>query len=72
MAPAWAETRATLPEHVQRILGPERNVHLFGAMPRSIRWPDTELERDMLWGFSLLGDLPYTGVGKQLRASIIS
>ena len=59
---SWQETFKQLPEHVQSVLGPKKNLILFKEMLLSAGSPDAEsLIRELSAGFPLTGELPRSG-----------
>ena len=59
---SWREDFCTLPPHCQRVLGPNKNLHLLAEMVQSVDWPDDGLVHDLAFGFPLLGALPRAGI----------
>ena len=59
--PVWQRLRGSLDPHVQRVLGPEKNLLLFTEMLRACGSPDVHLPHCLAHGFPLLGRLPATG-----------
>ena len=49
--PLWARELALLPEHVQSVLGPKKNLLLLAEMLQAIQWPDQRLVVDLKQGF---------------------
>ena len=49
--PLWARELALLPEHVQSVLGPKKNLLLLAEMLQAIEWPDQALVEDLKRGF---------------------
>ena len=60
--PLWARELALLPEHVQSVLGPKKNLLLLAEMLQAIQWPDQRLVDDLKQGFPLTGAIPRSGV----------
>ena len=56
--PAWLRLRGSLDPHVQRVLGPDKNLLLFKEMLRACGSPDTHLPHCLAHGFPLLGHIP--------------
>ena len=59
--PAWQRLRGALAPHVQRVLGPDKNLLLFTEMLRACESPDVQLPHCLAHGFPLLGNIPATG-----------
>ena len=59
--PVWAQKFASLPAHVQSVLGPKKNLLVLAEMLEAISWPDVRLIADLQNGFPLLGEIPRSG-----------
>ena len=59
--PAWLRLRGSLDPHVQRVLGPEKNLLLFKEMLCASGSPDVHLPHHLAHGFPLLGTIPPSG-----------
>ena len=59
--PAWRTTWASLPPHVQSVLGPKKNLLLLAEMLDRAGSPDTLLVPHLTFGFPLIGQLPRSG-----------
>ena len=59
--PVWAHKFASLPAHVQSVLGPKKNLLVLAEMLEAISWPDVRLIADLQNGFPLLGEIPRSG-----------
>ena len=57
----WAERFRTLPEHVQSVLGPKKNLLLLQEMLHACESPDVNLFHNLVQGFPLVGKLPRSG-----------
>ena len=54
----WRRICASLPGHVQRVLGPEKNILLLSEMLRAAGSPDVDLPHCLTHGFALVGKMP--------------
>ena len=57
----WTSVFPNLPEHVQSVLGPKKNLLLFREMLEASESPDITLYDNLASGFPLVGKLPRSG-----------
>ena len=60
--PIWSVVRLALPNHVQAVLGPKKNLLLLKEMLTAAQFTDLSIVDDLATGFRLIGEIPRSGI----------